>query len=121
MMVKSAVVTLIESDPRTICFYLQCPEGTVLCGKRSEVSSVDSSKLNVEVQCYDDNGHILTSKNSTADNPYGPHVYYKGTKLSGIITIQYPFEDDEGVGRNSESDKIPKSKPQSEIDDLNSK
>lgn len=85
----------LEVNPRAFCYSLNCPPNTTVCGKVSEVSKTDKSKLDVQIRCYNDQGTILDTHNTTEVNHFGPDVYYKGTKLSAVVRVPPQPENDD--------------------------
>ncbi|XP_050308843.1 uncharacterized protein LOC126745159 [Anthonomus grandis grandis] len=110
-----------EESELHVCYSLNCPKETTICGKTSEVSSDDKTKLNVQIKCFDAEGSVLKSENTTETNPWGPNVYYKGTKLTAVVrlTPDYFYLVNPGVGTNHVHAKEDAG-PKSEVEDLNS-
>ncbi|KAL1501731.1 hypothetical protein ABEB36_007007 [Hypothenemus hampei] len=115
-----------NADSVSKCYSLQCPDDTVICGKTSEISPQDKSKLDVLIRCLDFYGNILKSKNDTELNPYGPNVYYKGTKFSAVIRLHDTDRELNNKDKKEPSNRnttpfnpVPDSGPKSEVEDLN--
>ncbi|XP_066261883.1 uncharacterized protein [Euwallacea similis] len=111
----------LESDPAALCFSMKCPQGTTICAKTSEVSREDKQRLNVQIKCFDEEGNILNSRNTTEGNPFPPNVYYKGTKFSTIVSLSTSEDNDNNNGRHLYVPSYPKvyDGPKSEVEDLN--
>ncbi|CAG9768214.1 unnamed protein product [Ceutorhynchus assimilis] len=128
-----------DKSSSAICYDLNCPDSTKVCGKRSETSSTDKTKLNVQIQCLDSLQNIILSKNTTEDNPFSPGVYYKGSKLSSVIKSDSLFLDFSVTNTDDDDDQEihlfpvylthdsddypsrPKTGPKSEVEDLNNR
>lgn len=82
--IKYVTVLLLETDPLTVCYSLKCPEGTFWCGKNSEISPEDKTKLNVQIRCYDDDGKQFS------------YIYYNKNSITIIMALKmliYNYEN----------------------------
>ncbi|XP_060520475.1 uncharacterized protein LOC132698442 [Cylas formicarius] len=109
----------LDSSDNKWCNTLKCPDNTVMCQKRYEVSKDDRSVLDVEIRCFNQNSELLKSENSTEENPFGPGVYIRGMKLSAVFNQILTDTDD--YDPQKETENVNKKEPKSEVEDLLSK
>ncbi|XP_066148982.1 uncharacterized protein [Euwallacea fornicatus] len=111
----------LESDPVALCFSMSCPQGTTICRKISEVSKENKHRLNVQITCFDKEGNIPNSRNTTETNPFPPHIYYKGTKFSAVVSLSASEDNNSNNEQHLYVPSYPKTYngPKSEVEDLN--